>query len=72
MNERSVTLAMVARATDPDRKRSVDKAQRKSSKNQARYYVNLVCEAAGGDVEKFTTVELLNAAVLVAESRVVV
>lgn len=70
MNVQAVTLAMLARAAAPDRKRSVDKAQRKSSKNKARYYVNLVCETAGGDVEKYTTVELLSAALLVAEAGV--
>jgi hypothetical protein len=68
MNEQVTKLAMLARAADPDRKRSVDKAQRKSSKNKARYYVNLICETAGADVEKFTAAELLYAALLLSEA----
>lgn len=69
MNEQVVRLAMVAQATDPERKRDAGKAGRKNSKNQARYMLNLVCETAGGEVEKFSALELLQAAALVVESR---
>lgn len=69
MNEQTVRLAMVAQATDPERKRDAGKAGRKNSKNQARYILNLVCETAGKDVEKFTALELLQAAALVVEAQ---
>lgn len=52
---------------DPDRKRNPDRVGKKISKNQARMIVNLVVEAAGGDVAKFSTVELLEVATAVAK-----
>jgi hypothetical protein len=52
---------------DPDRKRNPDRIGRKISKNQARMIVNMVVEAAGGDVAKLSTVELLEVATAVAK-----
>ena len=57
----------MALQVDPERKRQAGHAGRKSPKNQARYYTNLVAEtAAMYPALVFTTVELLEAAMLVA------
>lgn len=69
MNELVVTLAMVATAVDPERKRQAYKAKAKCAHNQARYLVNLVAESAGKDLNKLTAVQILQAALLVAESQ---
>jgi len=66
MSAKVSLLAVAALAADPERKRQADQAGRKSAKNQARYFLNLVAETAGADIEKFTTTELLQAAVMVS------
>ena len=66
MSAKVSLLAVAAMAADPERKRQADRAERKSAKNQARYFLNLVAETAGADIDKFTTAELLHAAHMVA------
>lgn len=66
MSAKVSLLAVAAMAADPERQRQADRAERKSAKNQARYFLNLVAETAGADIDKFTTAELLQAAHMVA------
>lgn len=67
MSAKVSMLAVAAVAADPERKRQVDRAERKSAKNQARYLVNLVAETAGPNLERYSTTELLQAALQAAE-----
>lgn len=65
MSQAKIDLLVAAcRCEDPDRKRSVSAPDRKSSKNKARYMLNLVAETAERNdiIHKYTAQELLAAA----------